>query len=105
MLGFCAHVFAFGPCALVRLAGGQFGRVFSVLYSRLRLVVDHSKMVNTLSKLGSQHNENDMVLKELELVDEDAKVFKLIGPVLIKQDLDEAKANVEKRLQYIQDEM
>ena len=66
---------------------------------------DHSKMVNTLSKLGSQHNENDMVLKELELVDDEAKVFKLIGPVLIKQDLDEAKANVEKRLQYIKDEM
>lgn len=62
-------------------------------------------MVNTLSKLGSQHNENDMVLKELELVDDEAKVFKLIGPVLIKQDLDEAKANVEKRLQYIKDEM
>lgn len=66
---------------------------------------DHSKMVNTLSKLGSQLNENDMVLKELELVDDEAKIFKLIGPVLIKQDLDEAKANVEKRLQYIKDEM
>jgi prefoldin beta subunit len=31
-------------------------------------------------------------------------VYKLIGPVLIKQDLVEAKSNVEKRLEFIQNE-
>ena len=62
-------------------------------------------MVNVQSKFMSQRNENDMVFKELNILDDDAKVFKLIGPVLLKQDLDEAKTNVEKRLQYINDEM
>jgi prefoldin beta subunit len=42
-----------------------------------------------------------MVQKELELLEEDANVFKLIGPVLVKQDLAEAKANVNKRIEYI----
>ena len=32
-------------------------------------------------------------------------VYKLIGPVLVKQDQAEAKANVEKRLEFITSEM
>lgn len=44
-------------------------------------------------------------LQELELLDDDATVFKLIGPAMIKQDLVEAKTNVSKRLEYIQGEM
>ena len=43
--------------------------------------------------------------KELDLLDEDANVFKLIGPVLVKQDSDEAKANVKTRVEFIQAEM
>ncbi|KAJ1477486.1 Prefoldin [Baffinella frigidus] len=57
------------------------------------------------SRLNGQYNENDMVLKELNLLEEDANVYKLVGPVLLTQDLDEARSNVEKRIQYIGDEM
>jgi prefoldin beta subunit len=32
-------------------------------------------------------------------------VYKLIGPVLVKQDLTEAKQNVQKRIDYINGEM
>ena len=42
--------------------------------------------------------------QELERLEDDANVYKLIGPVLIKQDLVEAKSNVEKRLEFIQNE-
>jgi len=45
------------------------------------------------------------MLQELDLLDEDAIVYKLIGPAMIKQDLVEAKTNVSKRLEYIQAEM
>jgi len=45
-----------------------------------------------------------MVLKELELLEDDANVYKLIGPVLVKQDLVEARGNVEKRLGFIKAE-
>eukprot|EP00850_Spirogloea_muscicola_P017228 SM000146S00948 [mRNA] locus=s146:97104:98136:+ [translate_table: standard] len=48
-----------------------------------------------------QHGENDMVQKELELLEDDAAVYKLIGPVLVRQDLVEARANVAKRIEYI----
>lgn len=43
--------------------------------------------------------------QELDLLDNQNTVFKLIGPVLVKQDLDEAKATVGKRLEYINGEM
>lgn len=44
-------------------------------------------------------------LQELGLVDDDANVYKLIGPVLVKQDSVEAKTNVEKRLEFIGSEL
>jgi len=62
-------------------------------------------MGQAFSKLMAQHNENEMVLAELKILKDDSKVYKLVGPVLLNQDLDEAKTTVEKRLQYIGDEM
>jgi prefoldin beta subunit len=41
----------------------------------------------------------------MDLLEPSAGVFKLVGPVLIKQDLADAKGNVDKRLQYLNDEM
>lgn len=45
------------------------------------------------------------MLQELELLDEDSNIYKLIGPVLIKQDPLEATSNVKKRLEFIQGEL
>ena len=44
-------------------------------------------------------------MQELDLLDDSARVFKLIGPVLVPQDPAEAKANVGKRIEYISAEM
>lgn len=46
-----------------------------------------------------------MSSQELDLLGDDAKVYKLIGPVLLKQDVNEAKANVNKRLEFINNEL
>ncbi|NWI21788.1 PFD6 protein, partial [Crypturellus soui] len=43
--------------------------------------------------------------QELELLDATNTIFKLIGPVLVKQDMEEAKATVGKRLDYIAGEI
>ena len=43
--------------------------------------------------------------QELDLLKDDANVYKLIGPVLVKQDLAEANANVRKRIDYISAEL
>lgn len=70
-----------------------------------------------IQTLMSQSTENEMVLKELELLrrsssssgEKEAEttasspcaVYKLIGPALIPQDLDEALETVQKRLEFI----
>ena len=44
-------------------------------------------------------------LQELDLIESSAAVFKMIGPVLVKQDIEEARQNVQKRIDYINGEM
>ncbi|KAM1959163.1 hypothetical protein FF1_004689 [Malus domestica] len=66
---------------------------------------DISKNHQVRKKYTIQLGENELVLKELDLLSEDANVFKLIGPVLVKQDLAEARANVRKRIEYISAEL
>ncbi|XP_020485297.1 prefoldin subunit 6 [Labrus bergylta] len=66
---------------------------------------DVSKSMSARQKLESQLTDNNIVKEELDLLDSTNTVYKLIGPVLVKQDLDEAKATVTKRLEYINGEI
>ncbi|XP_059202298.1 prefoldin subunit 6 [Centropristis striata] len=66
---------------------------------------DVSKSMSARQKLETQLTENNIVKEELDLMDSTNIVYKLIGPVLVKQDLDEAKATVTKRLEYINGEI
>ncbi|KAI8518489.1 Prefoldin subunit 6 [Branchiostoma belcheri] len=66
---------------------------------------DLQKTASTRNQLDVQLNENKIVKEELELLETDANVYKLTGPVLVKQDLEEAKANVGKRIEYIEGEI
>jgi prefoldin beta subunit len=53
----------------------------------------------------SQFNENTLVKGELDLLDEDATVYKLVGPILLAVELDDSKQNVNKRLEFIETEL
>ncbi|KAI4298263.1 hypothetical protein L6164_031841 [Bauhinia variegata] len=70
-----------------------------------KLQKDIAKNHQVRKKYTIQLGENELVLKELDLLKEDANVYKLIGPVLVKQDLAEANANVRKRIDYISAEL
>ena len=63
------------------------------------------KLQSSSSEQGTRILENEMVLKELELLEEEAQVFKLIGPVLVKQELVEVKNNVTKRVEFIKNDI
>jgi len=66
---------------------------------------DLSKAVESRQRLDSQLQENELVQKEFDLLDEDANIYKLIGPMLVKQDRSEATTNVGKRLEFIRTEI
>jgi len=55
--------------------------------------------------MAEKKNENDMVLSEFKLLKEEANVYKLVGPVLAKQDLAECMNNVTKRIEFIDKEI
>lgn len=66
---------------------------------------DYHKALQQRQQLDGQLNENTAVKQELDLLKGEAEVYKLIGPVLIRQDLEEAKQNVAKRMDYIRAEL
>jgi len=54
-----------------------------------------------LRQLTAQKSENESVKKDFESLEENGVIWKLVGPVMVKQDREEAKANVDKRIEFI----
>ena len=65
-----------------------------------QLQKDLSKSMSGRQKLEVQLTENN-IKEELTLLDGSNVVFKLLGSILVKQELGEARATVGKRLDYI----
>lgn len=62
------------------------------------------KLHTDVQLLGGQEAENEMVLQELDLISDDSSVYKMVGPVLIKQDTEDSRQTVRKRLEFIRGE-
>eukprot|EP00934_Nitzschia_sp_Nitz4_P001542 Nitzschia sp. Nitz4//scaffold21_size171442//137522//137944//NITZ4_002185-RA/size171442-processed-gene-0.58-mRNA-1//-1//CDS//3329542483//1542//frame0 len=62
------------------------------------------KVRNDLQIVMGQLAENEMVQQELNLLDGGSNVFKMVGPVLIKNSLEDAKDTVSKRIEFISSE-
>ncbi len=62
-------------------------------------------MVASRQKLETQLQENKIVKEEFDKLKSGTKIYKLIGPVLLPQEQDEANSNVEKRLDFIKREI
>lgn len=64
--------------------------------------------VTARQRLEAQQEENRAVQREfatLDQQDQSNNVYKLMGPVLVKQERDEAKRTVDGRLEYIDKEI
>lgn len=64
-----------------------------------------SKAIEARERLDAQLSENELVKKEFADLTEDNTVYKLLGPVLVKQDQAEAKSTVNTRLDFIRSEI
>ncbi|WVW79853.1 hypothetical protein I302_101823 [Kwoniella bestiolae CBS 10118] len=62
-------------------------------------------VIEARQRLDSQLSENELVLKEFTQLKSHNTVYKLVGPSLVPQDQNEAKVNVEKRLDFIRSEI
>ncbi|KAI4204304.1 MAG: hypothetical protein LQ350_001284 [Teloschistes chrysophthalmus] len=70
-----------------------------------KLQTDLQPLVASLQRLESQSQENLSVQKEFSNLSDDSKIYKLIGPVLLKQEKAEAESAVEGRLGWIEGEI
>lgn len=64
-----------------------------------------AKLVGKRQQLETQLKENEMVQKEFQLLSNEANIFKLIGPTLLKQDKSESMSHVKTRLEFIRNEI
>ncbi|KAL1975589.1 hypothetical protein VTN31DRAFT_3981 [Thermomyces dupontii] len=70
-----------------------------------KLQTELESTVEARQKLESQLQENRNVQQEFNSLDPDANIYKLVGPVLLKQDKSEAVMAVEGRLNFIEKEI
>ncbi|GAA5837149.1 hypothetical protein JCM11251_005268 [Rhodosporidiobolus azoricus] len=73
---------------------------FALHRSPLRCA-DYARAVENRQRLDAQKTENEGVKKELSALAPTERVFKLVGPVMLKQEQAEARSNVDKRLEWI----
>ena len=66
---------------------------------------EQSRIRLGISSFENKKNENSMVKSELGFLEEGDVVYKLIGPILVKQDIGEDKLQVDSRLEMIQKEI
>ncbi|KAK0517378.1 hypothetical protein JMJ35_000533 [Cladonia borealis] len=77
----------------------------SLIDAYQKLQNDLQATVTARQKLESQQQENKGVQKEFTLLPPTSQIYKLIGPVLLKQDRSEAVMAVEGRLEFIDKEI
>ncbi|KAL2057769.1 hypothetical protein ABVK25_002153 [Lepraria finkii] len=70
-----------------------------------KLQQDLQTSVSARQKLESQQQENKGVQKEFSLLPPESNIYKLVGPVLLKQERSEAVMAVEGRLEFIEKEI
>ena len=66
---------------------------------------EFKKVVINKQKMAEKKSENEMVMAEFKMLDDDANVFKMVGPILAKQSLFECKDLVQQRINFIEKEV
>lgn len=56
-------------------------------------------------RLGSRCRGVCVASQEIDRLDEDATIYKLTGPILVKQDLEMSKSNVQTRHDFIKKQL
>lgn len=94
---------------LEKYKAAQKGQNFRIIYLNSLFYslsfLEYQKVITQRQQLDGQLNENKVVMAELKILKADSEVYKLMGPVLIKQDLEESRQNVAKRIEYIEKEL
>jgi prefoldin beta subunit len=67
--------------------------------------IEMQAAVEKQAQFEAQKNENSLVKAELDALKDGESVYKLMGTVLVRQDVSEAKSLVNGRLEFITKEL
>mmetsp|Transcript_31306 Transcript_31306/g.41428 ORF Transcript_31306/g.41428 Transcript_31306/m.41428 type:complete len:124 (+) Transcript_31306:65-436(+) len=70
-----------------------------------RIEGEYRKVIVNKQKMSEKKSENEMVMSEFKMLDDEATIFKMVGPVLAKQSLFECKDMVQQRITFIEKEI
>lgn len=62
-------------------------------------------LIEQKQKIDSQMNEILMAKEEVDLLEDNATIYKLIGPLMVPQDLKEVKETISGRLKYLNEKI
>ncbi|OSX75039.1 hypothetical protein BU14_0257s0009 [Porphyra umbilicalis] len=77
----------------------------AIMQNMIALQKEASKAMSAVMGLKNQFLENQLVAKELDEVPDGTAVYKLVGPVLLAEELEEARTNVRTRLSKISEQL
>ena len=66
---------------------------------------EQSKIRIAINNYENKKAENNIVKKELALLEDEDIVYKLIGPILVQQETNDAKMQVDSRIEMINKEI
>ena len=66
---------------------------------------EQSKIRVAINNYENKKAENNIVKKELALLEDEDIVYKLIGPILVQQETNDAKMQVDSRIEMINKEI
>merc|ERR1712039_191896 len=72
-------------------------------YKKLKLQT--AEKLEKRTRLDTTKNENALLLEELELLPDEATIYKKSGPILVKVEVVEAKTDVRAKMQIITDQI
>ena len=78
---------------------------YRLMLTHFDVTADIQSTILARQKLESQHSENKAVQQEFATLASDSQIYKLIGPVLLKQDKNDAVMSVDGRLEFIEKEI
>lgn len=87
----------------------EMRRLYELVQAHLQKLRDYqaskTKAIENRHTFGAQKSENELVKHELGSLEAGASVYKLIGPALVSQNVEDARSIIEKRLEYINAEL
>lgn len=84
---------------------GMYQRYMSEVENYKQLKLSTAEKLEKRTRLDTTKNENALLMEELNLLEDEAVVYKKSGPILVMIELEEARTDVKAKIRIISDQI